>query len=218
MKSYSVFYRDDLPYLRQNNPLAQTSNLVSEKMYAEHETLYLESAVLLLDPVDGKQTYSEIELQTQWQFFEDPYWINVSEPNLIETNPNQYRQVFKTVNVEQTSFQNNVQNWLLETFGHEVAADVPERCFRFIEEALELVQALGMSKEDVLRVVVYTFARPEGEIIQEIGGALVTLAALCSSVNQDMQTCGETEIANNWKRKDAIRQKWLNKIAVTPIK
>ena len=40
------------------------------------------------------------------------------------------------------TFQSRVNNWTLACFGHEIAGDRVERNHRFIEEALELVQAL----------------------------------------------------------------------------
>ncbi len=42
----------------------------------------------------------------------------------------------------------------------------------------ELVQAVGTSREDALRLVEYVYTRPVGELRQEIGGVMVTLAAL----------------------------------------
>ena len=41
------------------------------------------------------------------------------------------------------TFQSRVNNWTLACFGHEITGDRLERNHRFIEEALELVQALG---------------------------------------------------------------------------
>jgi hypothetical protein len=42
------------------------------------------------------------------------------------------------------------------------------------------VQALGVSKEDVLKWVDYVYGRPVGEPKQEVGGVMITLAVLCN--------------------------------------
>ena len=47
-------------------------------------------------------------------------------------------------------FQSGVHDWMLECFGVEIAADVPERNHRFLEEALELVQAAGCAEAEAL--------------------------------------------------------------------
>jgi hypothetical protein len=98
-------------------------------------------------------------------------------------------------NKKMGNFQNRVAAWMQETFGPEVAADFQERGFRFGEEALELLQANGTSKEDVLKLVDYVYSRPIGELHQEVGGTMVTLAALCESRALDMIVKGVQEIA-----------------------
>ncbi|MCG5072224.1 hypothetical protein [Paraburkholderia tagetis] len=92
-------------------------------------------------------------------------------------------------------FQQRVQPWMLECFGAEIAADRMERNHRFFEEATELVQACGMSASEAHQLVDYTFGRPVGEPLQEVGGVMVTLAALCLANGLDMHAAGETELA-----------------------
>lgn len=53
----------------------------------------------------------------------------------------------------------------------------------------------------------YVFGRRVGEQAQEVGGVMVTLAALCLANGLDMQTCGETELARIWTKVEAIRAK-----------
>lgn len=93
------------------------------------------------------------------------------------------------------AFQQRVQPWMLECFGAEIAADKFERNHRFFEEATEAVQANGMTRSEAHQLVDYTFDRPIGELHQEIGGVMVTLAALCLASGQDMHAAGETELA-----------------------
>ncbi|WP_321878433.1 Lar family restriction alleviation protein [Paraburkholderia bannensis] len=92
-------------------------------------------------------------------------------------------------------FQARVQPWMMECFGAEISADRAERNHRFFEEATELVQACGMTASEAHQLVDYTFGRPVGEPHQEVGGVMVTLAALCLANSMDMHTDGETELA-----------------------
>lgn len=93
------------------------------------------------------------------------------------------------------TFQARVEPWMAECFGPRISADTTERNDRFIEEALELVQAGGMPKEHVLALVDYTYGRPVGDLPQEVGGVMVTLAALCLAQGVDMHVEAETELA-----------------------
>ncbi|MGK8887414.1 hypothetical protein [Burkholderia gladioli] len=92
-------------------------------------------------------------------------------------------------------FQARVRPWMLECFGPTIAADRVERNHRFLEEALELVQSLGCTASEAHQLVDYTFGRPVGEPAQEVGGVMVTLAALCLANTLDMNTAGGTELA-----------------------
>lgn len=110
-----------------------------------------------------------------------------------------------------TPFQDRVGPWLNACFGETISEDVVERNFRFLEESLELVQALGMSKWQALRVLAHTFSRPEGAADQEVGGVLVTLASLCIANDIDMHEAGETELARIWALVEVIRRKHADK-------
>ncbi|WP_063750543.1 hypothetical protein [Paraburkholderia bannensis] len=92
-------------------------------------------------------------------------------------------------------FQARVQPWMMECFGAEISADRAERNHRFFEEATELVQACGMTASEAHQLVDYAFGRPVGEPHQEVGGVMVTLAALCLANSLDMHADGETELA-----------------------
>lgn len=92
-------------------------------------------------------------------------------------------------------FQSRVLPWLIECFGAEIAGDRQERCDRFIEEALELAQSLDWTADRAHALVDYVFGRPKGEPHQEVGGVMVTLAALCQAVGLDMQAGGDDELA-----------------------
>lgn len=109
------------------------------------------------------------------------------------------------------NFQTAVDRWMGKTFGPDIAADTTERSHRFIEEAIELVQATGLSKEDVLMLVDYVYARPTGELHQEVGGVLVTLAALANAHFIGLEWCGDVELERCWTKIEVIRQKQATK-------
>jgi hypothetical protein len=114
------------------------------------------------------------------------------------------------------NFQHRVRRWVVECFGGEILRDSKERTYRFLEEALELGQAAGATKEDALRLVDYVYSRPPGWIPQEVGGILVTLAAYCECQCISMEGCGEEELSRCWKNLDKIRAKNLAKKIVGP--
>lgn len=93
------------------------------------------------------------------------------------------------------TYQTRVAGWMQTCFGPEISGDISERCLRFLEEAGELCQALGMTEEAAHALVAYTWGRPAGEPEQEVGGVVVTLAALCEASGLDMMRDGEIELA-----------------------
>lgn len=106
-----------------------------------------------------------------------------------------------------TEFQDRVGDWMQECFGPTISADKVERNDRFIEEALELTQASGYSKERAHALVDYVFDRPQGEINQEVGGVMVTLAAHCLAHGISMHLAGEVELERIWTKVEQIRAK-----------
>ena len=109
-----------------------------------------------------------------------------------------------TVPVEPTSleaapavppYQARVAEWMLTCFGADITHSLGERCFRFFEEAGELCQALGMTEDQARDLVTYIWSRDKGEPSQEVGGVMVTLAAMCHAAGLDMAADGEAELA-----------------------
>jgi NTP pyrophosphatase (non-canonical NTP hydrolase) len=92
-------------------------------------------------------------------------------------------------------FQAHVRSWCIRCFGRDIATDLTERSLRFIEEALELVQALGIKREQVDMLVQYVYSRAPGKVRQEVGGVMVTLAALTAAADIDMREAVEIELA-----------------------
>jgi hypothetical protein len=90
--------------------------------------------------------------------------------------------------------QERATRWAVETFPPEVVSDRRERAYRFLEEALELVQSLDIERKDAEKLVDYVFSRPVGIPSQELGGTMVTLSVLSSAIGMDMLACGVTEL------------------------
>jgi hypothetical protein len=115
------------------------------------------------------------------------------------------------------SFQERVQPWLIACFGEEIAGDREERNHRFLEESLELVQASGCTQSEAHQLVDYVYGRPVGEQHQEVGGVMVTLAALCLANKLDMHKCGELELERIWTKVEKIRAKQAAKPKMSPL-
>lgn len=114
-------------------------------------------------------------------------------------------------------FQRRVDPWLLSCFGEAIARDRTERSHRFLEEAIETVQATGTTRSEAHQLVDYVFDRPAGELPQEIGGVMVTLAALCLAHGVDMAEAGEIELARVWTKVEKIRAKQAAKPKHSPL-
>lgn len=114
-------------------------------------------------------------------------------------------------------FQERVNRWLIACFGIKIARDKTERNHRFLEEALELAQACECTKEEALQLVDYVFAREKGDIHQEVGGVMNTLAALCLVYDIDMINAGHIEIDRCWTKVDVIRAKQAAKPKFSPL-
>lgn len=115
------------------------------------------------------------------------------------------------------SFQQRVQPWLMACFGEIIAGDRAERNHRFLEEALELVQSCGCTSHEAHQLVDYVYGRDVGDPPQEVGGVMVTLAALCLANGLDMHANGETELARIWTKVEAIRAKQAAKPKHSPL-
>lgn len=77
--------------------------------------------------------------------------------------------------------QSRVYDWAIRTFG-QVAVSKMERARRFIEEAVELVQAVGLERDVVHRIVDHVYGKPVGKLSVEVGGAGLTLIALAQAL------------------------------------
>lgn len=73
---------------------------------------------------------------------------------------------------------NVLHEWGVRAFGWQHMQDEKVRALRFAEEAIELVQAIGLEKDHIHKLVDVVYTRPHGDIYQEMGGVMVTLAVL----------------------------------------
>lgn len=108
-------------------------------------------------------------------------------------------------------------SWLTTVFGSGATTDVEERGLRFGEEALELIQSLGVTREQANALVKQVFDKPVGEPIQELGGVLVTLDSLCAVTDLD----ADEAYSNEWARVEEpgiiekIQRKHAGKLVVS---
>lgn len=94
-----------------------------------------------------------------------------------------------------TTFQARAVTWVREAFGSEPADCQAERAHRFLEEALEAGQAAGVTEEEAAQLVRYVYGRDKGEIAQEVGGVMLTLAPFAAAYGVDLQVAAEAELA-----------------------
>jgi hypothetical protein len=115
------------------------------------------------------------------------------------------------------SFQSRVHHWMIACFGEQITSDAQERNHRLVEEALELAQSCGCTRSEAMQLVDYVFDRPVGEKLQEVGGVMVTLAALCTAQGINMLGAGETELARVWTKIEMIHAKQAAKPKHSPL-
>lgn len=105
------------------------------------------------------------------------------------------------------------RTWGILAFGPQTT-NMTERSMRFLEEALELVQAIRMmDREQAHAMVDYVFDRPAGNIPQEIGGVGVTLFALCECLGMDFDEELHREMVRTLANTDKCRAKHAAKPA-----
>jgi hypothetical protein len=178
------------------------------------------------------RSYNEIpEYSREWEISSKAHGeallsrkVNAIARNYPPTDPSRTvivemlcRQAQRESVARATSFQSLVRPWLLSCFGQAIASDHQERNHRFLEEALELVQACGATSGEAHQLVDYVYGRDVGEPSQEVGGVMVTLAALCLAQGMDMHVAGDTELARIWTKVELIRAKQAAKPSMSPL-
>lgn len=90
--------------------------------------------------------------------------------------------------------QLKVSDWAVKCFGPSEALSVPHRALRLLEEATEAAQAAGVPAEQCHLLIGHVFAKPPGELFQEMGGVGVTAMALCQAAGFYAEDAENTEI------------------------
>lgn len=104
-------------------------------------------------------------------------------------------------------FEESVNEWFVECFGEEGAANKQERVQRFVEDAMKTARLFGCSAAEAHKLVDYAFNKPAGEAKQEIGGTYLMLIQLGSSVGITPREAGFEELKRIHKNIEAIREK-----------
>ena len=109
------------------------------------------------------------------------------------------------------TFDRRATQWAREAFGNTVVDNQRERAARFIEEAIELAQAVDLVEEEVVDIAYSVYCKPMGEVAQEIGGTMVTLGVLTRIMQLDLETCAEKELLRCHAKIQDIRERNKNK-------
>lgn len=119
------------------------------------------------------------------------------------------------------TFQARATEWARSTFPIDHVNSPTERAWRFLEEAIELAQAIGIKRREASTLVEYVFARPTGIPAQEVGGTMTTLAVLCSTLGISLLTAAEAELAriSTLEAREKVLRKHMSKprSVTTPI-
>lgn len=90
--------------------------------------------------------------------------------------------------------QANVFAWTQAAFTVEQATSMPQRGVRLLEEAIEAFQSVGGAPEMAHKLVDYIFARPVGELRQELGGVGVCVLALAAAAGMSADEAERCEV------------------------
>jgi hypothetical protein len=109
--------------------------------------------------------------------------------------------------------QKRVYDWGIRAFGLAHMTNRIERSARFLEEACELVQAIGLPEATAQRVLAHVYTKPSGRPTQEFGGVGVTQLALAHCIGVSADECELREImrvesmpVEHWARRNRDKQ------------
>lgn len=98
------------------------------------------------------------------------------DSDILKSHPSLIR--IENVNSRRAQRQSAILEWANATFGEATASNTGERIRRFAEEAIELVQAAGLDKQALHDIIDHVYAKPAGNVAQEIGQVGVSLLGL----------------------------------------
>jgi len=91
--------------------------------------------------------------------------------------------------------QRSVAEWCAAAFGVEHQTSVPQRGLRHAEEAIEAAQAARVDPAQLHALIDYIYAKPPGDLKQELGGSGVTLLALAAAAGVSADDAEAAELA-----------------------
>lgn len=104
--------------------------------------------------------------------------------------------------------QKDVYDWSVGVFG-PLSGNLEERALRMLEEALEVAQSAGVPKEVAERLKDNVYARPVGDISQELAGCLLTLESTAEAAKIDLTEATILE----WSRIQKISlEEWKTRV------
>ncbi|AFU88036.1 hypothetical protein CcrColossus_gp166 [Caulobacter phage CcrColossus] len=108
--------------------------------------------------------------------------------------------------------QTNLADWLERCLGKKTLNSRKDRAIRVLEEAIELAQAAGISREKALEQLNHTYGRPKGRPYQEIAGVLNAALLTAEAYGYDGLTLGVEEWRRVENKMDLIREKNRSKV------
>jgi hypothetical protein len=91
------------------------------------------------------------------------------------------------------TLESRVAEWIKTRIGEE-NAHRRERAMRLLEEAVELAQSEGITREQINRQTAHVFARPIGDPRQEAAGVAVCLLGWCAATGNTLIDLATAEI------------------------
>lgn len=198
-KNLSRVLRDlnSMPADELARKLLRLATTVDSDVFKEHEFAGLANTEEAVSARPAKLRFPTM-LRKMWSGGEVQAWLDqqVELSGLQPAGPSPASELNAQPRPDDRAgeFQGDVYRWLVECFKQPIADDKEERAHRFLEESLELAQSCGCTAESAMQLVGYTFSRPVGEAPQEVGGVMVTLAALCTAHDLEMMRLGRTEL------------------------
>lgn len=179
------------------NPVALCAHLPNNSTWEQYMAVCIDAlkdakAIYLL-PNWEKSAGAKVEARHACEmgiYFLHAPGVKVIYPAYVAEIEKERRELLDTY----PDFQKRVAQWMGIAFSESVVNDKRERAMRFFEEAAELCQSIGLMREEAQTLVNYVFNRPTGDTIQEVGGVMVTLSALCNTVNISHELAGEVEL------------------------
>lgn len=121
-----------------------------------------------------------------------------------------FNNLLKSLFVKQ-NLQERTRQLTLQCFGYHNTYDRRERAFRFGEEALEVLQAAGLTTKDILALLETVYSEKPGYLRKELANAHITLMALATANSIELESTTEFDL--NWAMENipAIQARYQKK-------